>query len=71
LNDVQIQRYSRHLLLPEIGGKGQRRIAEAKILVIGAGGWARRRRCIWPQPVWARSAWSTGTRSICPTCTGR
>jgi adenylyltransferase/sulfurtransferase len=38
LNDVQIQRYSRHLLLPEIGGKGQKRISDAKILVIGAGG---------------------------------
>lgn len=38
LTDLQIERYSRHILLPEIGGKGQKRINEAKILVIGAGG---------------------------------
>ena len=37
-NDTQIQRYSRHMLLPEIGGKGQKRICESKVLVIGAGG---------------------------------
>ncbi len=31
-------RYSRHLLLPEVGFEGQQRLKEAKILVIGAGG---------------------------------
>jgi adenylyltransferase/sulfurtransferase len=31
-------RYSRHLLLPEIGTEGQERLAKAKVLVIGAGG---------------------------------
>src|ERR1041385_5082504 len=34
----QINRYSRHILLPEVGGKGQRKIAKAKILLVGAGG---------------------------------
>jgi molybdopterin-synthase adenylyltransferase len=34
----QITRYSRHILLPEVGGKGQKKIAEAKVLIIGAGG---------------------------------
>ncbi len=38
LTDEQIQRYSRHILLPEIGGKGQKRIAQAKVLIVGAGG---------------------------------
>lgn len=33
-----IERYSRHIILPEIGGAGQRKINEAKILVLGAGG---------------------------------
>lgn len=37
-NDEQIERYSRHIILPEIGGKGQKRIAQAKVLIIGAGG---------------------------------
>ena len=33
-----IQRYSRHLLLPEVGLEGQRKLKRAKVLVIGAGG---------------------------------
>ena len=34
----QITRYSRHILLPEVGGKGQKKIAQARVLIIGAGG---------------------------------
>ena len=34
----QIARYSRHILLPEVGGKGQKKLAQAKIFVVGAGG---------------------------------
>lgn len=34
----QIRRYSRHLLLPELGETGQRRLAAAKVLCVGAGG---------------------------------
>jgi len=33
-----IQRYSRHLLLPEVGLGGQKKLRDAKVLVIGAGG---------------------------------
>ncbi len=36
--DDQLLRYSRHILLPEVGGKGQAKIANAKVFVIGAGG---------------------------------
>ncbi len=36
--DEQITRYSRHILLPEVGGKGQKKIAQAKILLVGVGG---------------------------------
>ena len=36
--DEQVTRYSRHILLPEVGGKGQKKIAQAKVLVVGAGG---------------------------------
>ncbi|MGH7256671.1 MAG: HesA/MoeB/ThiF family protein, partial [bacterium] len=36
--DAQIQRYSRHIILQEVGGKGQHKLAQAKVLVIGAGG---------------------------------
>jgi adenylyltransferase/sulfurtransferase len=38
LNDDQLLRYSRHILLNEIGVEGQQRLREADVLVIGAGG---------------------------------
>lgn len=34
----QLQRYSRHIILPEVGGKGQKKIAHAKVFIVGAGG---------------------------------
>lgn len=38
MNEDQIKRYSRHILLPEVGGKGQKKIAAAKVFIVGAGG---------------------------------
>jgi molybdopterin/thiamine biosynthesis adenylyltransferase/rhodanese-related sulfurtransferase len=38
LDDAQRDRYSRHLILPEVGEAGQRKLLESKVLVIGAGG---------------------------------
>ncbi|NTU44546.1 MAG: HesA/MoeB/ThiF family protein [Chlorobiaceae bacterium] len=38
LNDNQRQRYLRHLTLQEIGESGQEKLAQAKVLVVGAGG---------------------------------
>lgn len=38
LSPDELSRYSRHILLDEIGLEGQRRLAAAKVLVIGAGG---------------------------------
>ncbi|NKB80374.1 MAG: molybdopterin-synthase adenylyltransferase MoeB [Nitrospirales bacterium] len=37
-NEDQITRYSRHILLPEVGGKGQKKLAQASVFLIGAGG---------------------------------
>lgn len=36
--DDQLQRYSRHIILPEVGGKGQKKILNAKVFIVGAGG---------------------------------
>lgn len=36
--DEQIERYSRHIILPEVGGVGQRKMLDARVLMIGAGG---------------------------------
>jgi molybdopterin-synthase adenylyltransferase len=38
LTDAQLERYARHIIMPEIGGLGQRKLLAAKVLVIGAGG---------------------------------
>ncbi len=38
LTNDEIERYSRHLILPEVGVKGQEKLRDAKVLLIGAGG---------------------------------
>jgi len=38
LNETQIERYSRHIILEEIGGAGQEKLLASKVLIIGAGG---------------------------------
>lgn len=37
-SEDQIKRYSRHIILKEVGGAGQKKIREARVLVVGAGG---------------------------------
>ena len=36
--DSQLERYARHIMLPEVGGVGQERLLRARVLVVGAGG---------------------------------
>ena len=38
LTEEQILRYSRHILLPEVGGGGQAKLLSSSVLIIGAGG---------------------------------
>ncbi|MDX8440379.1 molybdopterin-synthase adenylyltransferase MoeB [Mesorhizobium australafricanum] len=38
LTDEELERYARHIVLPEIGGPGQQKLKRARVLVVGAGG---------------------------------
>lgn len=38
LTDAEVRRYARHLILPEVGRQGQRRLKNARVLMVGAGG---------------------------------
>jgi adenylyltransferase/sulfurtransferase len=37
-SEEQIRRYARHIVLPEVGGEGQKKLLNASVLIIGAGG---------------------------------
>ncbi len=38
LTDTELERYARHIVLPQVGATGQRRLKAARVAVIGAGG---------------------------------
>ena len=38
MNDQQLDRYARHIILKEIGGAGQQRLLESHVVLVGAGG---------------------------------
>ena len=38
LSDPERRRYARHIVLPEVGIEGQRRLLDARVLIVGAGG---------------------------------
>ena len=38
LTDQELDRYARHIVLPQVGGVGQRKLKEAKVAIVGAGG---------------------------------
>lgn len=48
----QMERYSRHIILQEVGVKGQKKLLNSKVLIIGAGGLALRQLCILRRQVW-------------------
>jgi molybdopterin/thiamine biosynthesis adenylyltransferase len=38
LTPEQVRRYSRHIIMPQIGSRGQRKLIDSKVLIVGAGG---------------------------------
>jgi adenylyltransferase/sulfurtransferase len=38
LTDLELERYARHIVLPQVGGIGQRKLKAARIAIVGAGG---------------------------------
>jgi molybdopterin/thiamine biosynthesis adenylyltransferase len=38
LSIEEVRRYSRHLIIPDVGMNGQKRLKNARVLVVGAGG---------------------------------
>ena len=38
MTDEELERYARHIVLPQVGGAGQHRLKAAKVAVVGAGG---------------------------------
>jgi molybdopterin-synthase adenylyltransferase len=38
LTDQELERYARHIVLPQVGGVGQRKLKDARVAVVGAGG---------------------------------
>ena len=38
LTPEQVQRYSRHIIMDQVGSRGQRKLLESKVLIVGAGG---------------------------------
>lgn len=38
LTDTELERYARHIVLREVGGVGQRRLANSRVVIVGAGG---------------------------------
>jgi len=71
LSPEQKERYGRHLLLPEIGARGRPSSSTRKSCCWGRAGSARRPRSTSRPRAWARSASSTTTTSISPTCSAR
>ena len=71
LSHEEVQRYSRHLIMPEVGVSGQKKLKAASVLLIGAAAWVPRWPCISPRRESAVSGWWITMSSITPTCSAR
>jgi molybdopterin/thiamine biosynthesis adenylyltransferase len=51
MQDKELERYSRHILLPEIEFEGQEKLLQSHCLIVGAGGWDL--RCHLFSSIWS------------------
>jgi len=68
LSNEEILRYSRHLIMPEVGMDGQLKLKNARVLLIGTGGLGAPLGCIWLRREWENLGSSTLTWSTSQTC---
>ena len=71
LSPDEVARYGRHLILPEIGMEGQKRLKAASVLCVGTGGLGSPLLLYLAAAGWAASASSISTWSTTPTCSAR
>ena len=71
LTPDEIERYKRQLVLKEIGGEGQQRLKDAKVLVVGAGGLGSPLLIYLAAAGMGRSALSTTIASASTISSGR
>jgi adenylyltransferase/sulfurtransferase len=71
LSNEEIMRYSRHLIMPEVGMQGQRKLKAASVLMIGTGGLGAPVGMYWLPPASGASVSSTSTLSKNQTCSDR
>ena len=71
LSKEEILRYSRHLIMPEVGMEGQLKLKKARVLWSARAAWARRSACIWRRRASDGSGWWISTSSIPRICSGR
>lgn len=71
LDDKSFMRYSRQLLLEEIGPEGQQKLSDARILIVGLGGWVHPPHYISRRRVPVHFCWLTMMICISVICNGR